>query len=66
MDYLSISKNTKNLLGGFMKTEDYNKQRTDNKRVNNITHTIIESEKPSEFAKKVFDRKPYYLTVPSR
>lgn len=46
-----------------MKVEDFQKQRLDNKRVSKITHTIIEQERPSEFAKKIFDRKPYYLTI---
>lgn len=47
-----------------MKTEDYNKKRADAKRTANITHTIIEAEKPSESAKRIFARKPYYLTAP--
>lgn len=49
-----------------MKTEDYNKKRASVKRATTVTHTIIEAEKPSESARRIFKRKPYYLTVSGR
>lgn len=44
-----------------MKTDDYNKKRASVKRATKVTHTIIEAEKPSESARRIFKRKPYYL-----